>query len=521
MTLCCEPYLPGSLPICDGTEMTNDPSHEINSPSDENLRYRHVRNASIRGAWAGFFGVVSQAILRFGSIAVLARLLTPEDFGVAAMAGILLSLVILIGDWGLTTASTQRFSLDDDQLSRLFWINSVVGLLLAAIIVLCSPLMAMIFAETRVTGAAMVLSSVAVAIGLGAQHEAVMRRRLKYETLQLVRFESHMLGVGIAITVAVLDGGYWALIGMHIGTQISRTALYWATSKWRPSHPRTRAEIRPVLKFASKLVPSMVLSYVSRNAAQILLGTLSGPSDLGLFNRATASVITPTSYLIEPLERIVPASLSRLQSDPSAFRRLFTKALNVAVFAACGFLVLVAVEAPTAVAIVLGNQWDAAIPLVRWLSLAASTWLVARVLGWILIPLGRAEQLLVVRSIRAVCSVVGVAVGWKWGPVGVAAGYSMATVVSLFCEIMYGLSGTPIRRMTILQSAWRPILSASVGAIVVVAIPNGVGLAWSIIEIGLYGLLFATVHALLPGGWQFMREVWRLGLARLLPRVEV
>ena len=487
--------------------MTNEPSRETTSYSDQRHLYRHVKAASIRGARAGIAAMVSQAILRLGSIALLARLLSPEDFGIAAMAGILLNLVALIGDWGLTTASTQRLTLNHEELSTIFWINCLVGLILAAITALCSPLLAAIFEESRVIGATIVLSVTVVAIGLGAQHEALMRRQLKYDTLQLIRVASHAVGISVGVIVALLSHGFWALIAMQVGTQIARTALYWVVSDWRPGPPNIKANVSPVLRFATNLVPSTILFYVSRNVAPIVLGGMAGPSDLGLYNRASVCVMTPLSYLIEPIERVLPASLSRLQGDAIGFERLLAKALMVTAFLACGALALIAVEAPAVVALMLGEQWHSAAPLVRWLTLAGATWTVGKVIGWVLVPCGRSGRLLVVRAMRAVASVGGVVIGWRWGPVGIAAGYGIATLVSLVGETLYGVSGIPLKPRVMIGALWRPLVAAMVAAGVVLAIPTSQASVLVLLEVVLYGAVFLGVYALLPGGRHFMRDL--------------
>ena len=472
---------------------------------DPRLRYRQIRDASIRGAGAGAVALVSQTVLRIGSIVVLARLLSPEEFGVAAMAGVLLNLFTLVGDWGLTTASTQRVSLDDDQLSNLFWINSAVAVLLAAATAALSPLLALAFREPRVAGAALLLSIVLIAIGLGAQHEARMRRRLEYGSLQIIRVVAHGIGIAVGVISAIMGAGFWALIAMHVSTQCVRTVLYWSVSGWKPRRPQKSVEVGPIVRFACGLVPSRLLLYLSRNSGPVVLGMAAGAADLGLYNRSHTAVMTPLSYLLEPLEQVVPSSLSRLQEDPTAFRRLFSQTMMIAAFGGCGILGLVAAEAPAYVSLLLGDQWLSAIPLVRWLTLAGFASVIGKATGWVLVPLGAARKLVNVRIIRAVVSVAGVIVGWQWGAVGVAAGYSSATVLSLLGEVVYAARGTPLRIRTLIEAVWRPMLCTLFAVSVLLLIPAQLTLVPILLQLVLYCALYLGTHALLPGGWDVMR----------------
>ena len=462
--------------------------------------------------------MATQAMLRLGSIIVLARLLAPEDFGIAAMAGVLLNLVTLIGDWGLTAASTQRLSLSHDELSKLFWINCLVGLLLAATTALCAPLVALVFDERQVIAPVIVLSVTIVGIGLGAQHEALLRRRLEYTKLQLIRAVSHAVGVACGLLVGIVNRDFWALVAMQVSLQITRTTMHWLVSGWRPSWCNSRTQVSSIFRFASNLVPSTILFYFSRNTAAIMLGTMAGSAELGLYNRASVSVMTPLTYLTEPLERVVPASLSRLQQDPRAFERMFFQALMVTTFMACGMLALVAAEAHVVVAVLLGDQWHSTVPLVQWLTLAGATWVIGKVIGWLLVPHGRAGTLLRVRALRTAVSVAGVVVGWRWGTVGVVAGYSIATVASLVGEILFTLAVTRLQMKTVVKAIWRPVMAALAAAGLVLTIPSGPAPGLILAEVTLYAVVFISANLLLPGGWAFMRDLRRTLAAAVFQR---
>ena len=125
--------------------MSNDRALGDRSNRDRQQEYSRVKNASILGASVGGVTLVVKACVDLGSIAVLARLLTPGDFGVVAMASTLLNLLRIVGDWGLVMAATQQQSLKDEQLSKLFWINLVVGICLALLSVASAPILVSVF----------------------------------------------------------------------------------------------------------------------------------------------------------------------------------------------------------------------------------------------------------------------------------------------------------------------------------------------------------------------------------------
>lgn len=466
--------------------------------------YRQVRDASVRGAGAGSVVIGVRVLLRLASMVVLARLLTPRDFGLVAMTAPVLGLFTLMVDWGLTMASTQSREIRQDQLSALFWINAGAGVLLALLMIAVSPLLVLIFGEARLIGLSAALSATLVAHGLRAQHEALLRRRLRYGFLHASGAAAGAIGLAVAILAALAGLGVWSLVWWQLTVQGVQNALLWQAARWKPSRPTFRVDIRPFLRYGNRFAPTSLLYHLARSFDGFVVGAAAGAGDLGLYRKAHGVIMEPLQLLIHAVHRIVPASLSRLQDDDHRFARFYLHALGLISFAGWSAIGLAAAEAPALVTLLLGDQWLASIPLVRWLAPGA----MAMVLGtaatdWAYSPRGEFNRLLLVRAVRLGSAVVGVLAGWWVGGVaGVAIGYTIASVAAMIVEIRAAVARMPVHARHVIGVLLRPLLAAAAAAAVVVLVPTHGSALMLVLQCALYLLVFLGLHALLPGGRQ-------------------
>ena len=489
--------------------MTDKPiSQPSKGYSDHEPDYHHVRDASVRGAGAGSFGSCCEDAIATGFYCTARPTAYSCGLRIGSHGWTVLSLFVIVADLGLHMASVQRRQLSVDELSTLFWINVVGGVMLASLTIASAPLLVLIFDEPRVIGAAAALSLTLVAIGIGTQHEAVLRRRLSYSFLHVSGIASQTLALSVALVSALAGASYWALILQQVVAQVSRVTMLWAKTRWRPRRPGSFVDVLPMLSYGSRLVPAHLLAHTARSFGEIIVGAGAGAAELGQFRRAhgMAALVEETRL---PLKPIVPASLSRLQDRGREFARFYLHAISVSSFAGCGIVGWLAAEAPAAVVIVLGDQWLGAIPLIRWLAPAGLALALGIATEWLLMPLGHMRRLLALRAARLGIIVVGVLVGWRWGVIGVAAGYSGAACISVGLELVGATARTTVavRRLTV--AVVRPILAAVGAGYLVYRIQSPVSIISLLLELLCYVVVYTTLHTALPGGWAVTHSLLR------------
>src|SRR5712671_1181844 len=201
---------------------------------DDHKESKDLGRLALRG------GIVSVA-MQYGNGAfqmvaaiVLARLLAPKDFGLVAIVTVLTSFAPLLIDFGLGDATAQKSKITRSQVSSLFWISSGTGLAIAVVVAACSPVIAWTYREPRLEAIALCSSVTFVLFGVSNQHLALLRRTMQFGKIAKIQILSALIGVGVAIFMAICGYGYWALVVRPITSALCVGIGAWLACRWRP-----------------------------------------------------------------------------------------------------------------------------------------------------------------------------------------------------------------------------------------------------------------------------------------------
>src|SRR4051812_18679958 len=188
---------------------------------------KDLKEKTIRGGVARIFAQVANFAFRIGSLMIMARLLDPHDFGLVGMVTAFTGVLGLFRDFGLSAASVQREKVTEEQISTLFWINVLVGLLLALIMVALAPAVVYVYHERTLLGITMVLSTGFFFNALGVQHSALLQRELRFTALAVINVAALAVSTAVAVVMGVKGYGYWALVAMTVTLPLSTTVGVW------------------------------------------------------------------------------------------------------------------------------------------------------------------------------------------------------------------------------------------------------------------------------------------------------
>jgi O-antigen/teichoic acid export membrane protein len=197
-----------------------------------------LKRRTLRGGLARFGAVGANFVLRMGSLMVLARLLSPKDFGLVGMVGAFTGVLTLFRDFGLSSAAVQRTNISEEQFSTLFWINVSFGALLGLVAVAMAPAIAAFYGEPRLFGITAVLALGFIFNAAGIQHSALLQRQMRFTTLAVISVLSLTVGIAIAVGGAKAGYGYWALVWMSVSSSLAGTLVFWLTTCWVPGMPQ-------------------------------------------------------------------------------------------------------------------------------------------------------------------------------------------------------------------------------------------------------------------------------------------
>ncbi|HEX8146490.1 MAG TPA: lipopolysaccharide biosynthesis protein [Pyrinomonadaceae bacterium] len=474
------------------------------------MRSRAARGAAVILLFQGCkFGLL------FGVNIILARLLVPEDFGLVAVVTSVVAGFSLFNDLSLPMATVQRHEINHEQVSLLFWINTLWGCALAAAAAATAPLFAGFYGEPRLTPIILVLSTGFVFFGVGSQHRALLKRRMRFTALAVTEFVALVPGVVIGLVLAWLGFRYWALVYMRLATGVFTTLGVLLTCGWRPGRPRWSAPVRPLLTFGSHLTGLSVLAYLTRYADNLLIGWFSGPRALGLYYKAYQMLLVPSQQFSTPLSGLVIPTLSRLQLDPQRFVAYYRRSLLLSAAAGMPPIAFLFVTAGWVVPLLLGGQWAESVPLFRALALAAFIGPVEFGSSWVVIPLGRPDRQFKWTLFATLFTLAGFVVGTRWGAFGVALSFSVCRAVLLVPKLMYACKGTPVRWTEVFRTASHPALASLAAAAGLFALarqfPFSTRGVSGLVSSGLcFGLMYIGVWAMLPGGRRTLRSLFGL-----------
>lgn len=420
-----------------------------------------LKGRSVRGGAVTMTAQGASFFLQMGSTVVLARLLTPQDFGLIAMVTAVTGFVAMFKDMGLSMATVQKAEINHAQISTLFWINVVLSLCVMVVIAALAPAIAWFYGEPRLTWITLVLAAAFIFGGFTIQHQALLRRQMRFGTLALIHIASLTVGIITAIVSAWYGAGYWSLVLMQITSAIVGVIGVWLASPWRPGLPVRRSGVREMLAFGGNLTGFNIINYFARNLDNVLIGWRWGSGSLGLYSKAYSLLMLPIRQINAPLSAVAVPALSRLQEEPSKFRSYYRKGLTLSVMFGMPIVVFLFVVADKAVLIVLGDQWIGAVPIFRVLALAAFVGTTHAVgSGAVFVALGNVRRQFLASLVRSIFLAVSFFIGLRWGAIGVAAAYSIYSVLSRMPTVAVCFWGTGLKLADFLGAIWRPTLTS-------------------------------------------------------------
>jgi O-antigen/teichoic acid export membrane protein len=451
-----------------------------------------LREKTIRGGLAKACSQAATFILRLGSVMMLGRLLGPKEFGLVGMVTALIGVLNLFKDFGLSTATVQRTSVSDDQLSTLFWINMLVGAILALFTLAISPFVATFYHEPRLVRVTIAMAAGFIFNAAGVQHAAILQRRMRFTAMAVIEIISLVVSTSVGICMAVLSYGYWALVVMTLLAPAVYSICVWCAIPWIPGRPRRGVDIRSMVNFGGTITLNSVIIYIAYNLDKVLLGRFWGAGAVGIYGRAYQLITIPTDNLNSAVGAVTFAALSRLQDNLDRLRSYFFKGYSLVLASTLPITILCAVFASDLVVVLLGPKWKDAIPIFRLLAPAILVFAIINPLAWLLFSLGLVGRSLKVVLFLAPLLIIGYLAGLPYGAKGVAFCYSVVMTLWVIPHIAYCVHGTVISLRDVWFAVSRPLCSGIVAG----ALPFTLQV--------LYGQSFSPIVRLLLGGILFL-----------------
>ena len=379
-------------------------------------------------AWKAGSQVTLQ-ITRMAVALVLARLLTPEDWGLAAMVILFAGFTIVFTDNAMGTALIQRRDVREDDKSTVFWVSVALGLVLAVVGVAVSSPLADFYNEPEVRWLFVAFSVGFVVTALGTTHMALLVREMEFRRLELRQIAATVVGAVTGITIAVAGFGAWAIVGQLLAEAVISTTLLWLLTPWRPSLVFSMASFKRLGGFAGNVFAQNIVWQTARSLSGILIARVLGAAALGAYTLATTVILTPFLRIAAPLQQVFLPAFSQLRDEPERMADMWIRATRMVAAISIPPLVGIAIVADDFVEVVLGPKWSEAVPVIQILAVVGILQSLHTLNAEVFLALGRAGTFLGYTVLWAAATLAAVVVGVQGDIVRVAACYAVATVL--------------------------------------------------------------------------------------------
>jgi PST family polysaccharide transporter len=467
------------------------------------LREGLKKRALVGAGFTVFAQTANFGIQTVGTI-ILARILSPEDFGLVSMVATFSLLVQNFGINGFTEAVMQREDLTGDQMKKLFWVNVLIMVGLTVLFIALSPAIAWFFGEAQLKSIAMGMALSIIFSGLGTCHLALLNRNMEFKLAAVIQVLAALISTGLGIGMALGGFGLWSLVMRNVSLPLAMTVLAWLLCRWKPGIPAKGTSIGPILTFGYRTYGSFLLTYVRNNLDKILVGKAFGKAPLGHYDRAFQLSSVMPSQLTIALTRVGIATLSRLAGDPPKYRSYFSKALSVLAFIGFPGSVLFTLLGKDLITLLLGDRWSIAGTVFAALGPGIGAFVIYNTNVWLHISLGRVDRLLKWGFIMLGSSVLFYSLGLLFGPVGVAIAYSVMFYILLIPALWYAGKPAGIKASFYVGILWKYWTAALVSGLLFwllftrlmpAAVVSAEGATW--VRIGLTSIIYPVFYVAL------------------------
>ena len=367
--------------------------------------------------WSSVERFSNQGIQFLFSI-VLARLLTPEDYGIVAMVVIFFAIAQTFVDSGFSSAIVRKKDRTESDLSTCFYFNIFVGLGFYILLFLCSPFIADFYDQpilspiVKISGLTVLINSLCIV------QQAQFTIRIDFKTQAKITLTSTVISGILGILLAYLGYGVWALVWQGVTGSFVRMILFWILSKWRPRESFSKDSFHYLFGYGSKLLASGLLDTTYNNIYPIVIGKFYSPAQLGNFSRAQGWASLPSSNITGVLQRVTFPVLTEIQVDDERLATSYRKLLRMSAFVVFPLMMLLAAVASPLVRVVITAKWDACVPYLQIICFAMMWYPIHAINLNLLQVKGRSDLFLRLEIIK---KVVGVCVMCVTIPLGVKA----------------------------------------------------------------------------------------------------
>lgn len=396
-----------------------------------------LRHKTIRGVGWSFVDNIASSGITFLVGLVLARLLTPAEYGLMAMIAIFIAISNSIIDSGFSNALIRKIHVERVDYNTVFYFNLIISILVYAILYIASPVISVFFKEpvlvevTRVIGWVLIINALAIIPRTQFVRNVDFKTQTKVSLISSI--SSGIIGIGMA-----LGGmGVWSLVGQQLSRQFLNTLFLWIYSKWRPVLEFSTQSFKELFGFGSKLLLSGLLDTIYKNIYYIVIGRFYTSAQLGQYTRAEQFNTIFSSNLTSVVQRVSYPVLSSIQEEPERLRQAYRKVIKITMLITFACMMGLAAVAKPLIIILIGEKWLPAVYLLQIICFSGMLYPLHAINLNILQVKGRSDLFLKLEIIKKIIGVFPIIVGIFYGIECMLWGSVVISLIAYFLNSYY------------------------------------------------------------------------------------
>lgn len=372
--------------------------------------------------------------LIFGCI--LARLLSPDEFGLIAVLAIFTAVAAILQESGFSSALIRKKTVSQDEYSTVFYFNIFISIFIYFLFFLCAPLIGDFYDKPILTNLSRFIFLAFVFNAFGIIQNVNLVRNMDFQTNTRITLVSGILSGGVAIAMAFNGFGVWSLAAQLVMQSFIRTLLLWLFIKWVPIQKFTISHLSNMGKYSVKLLLSAILNQVCSNIYSIIIGKHFSLSQAGLYSQAYKLNVIPQSVISDGIKNVALPMFSKIGDDVHREKKAFRKIVRITSFITFPVALILMVMAKPIITILLSAKWIDAIPILQILAISGAIYPLYVLIGTFMQHRGKSGKLLYAELIRNILLLTSIFFTFHFGVLGLVTGISCVNIFSLFVCFM-------------------------------------------------------------------------------------
>lgn len=478
-----------------------------------------IKKKAIKGV---FWAVIQNWGSQAGSLLVfliLARLLQPKDFGLVALANVLITFMQIFLDQGFSKALIQRQKLDLEHLDTAFWTQLALGFLLTIASFIGAGLIANLFQKPQLIPLIRCLSVLFFFNTFTQVQVALLIRKFAFKTLATRALLGIFISGVVGVVMAITGLGVWSLVAQQLVYEGVGIIVLWRASDWRPRLGVSLSHFRQLFDFGIHIFGFRLVDFFNQRTDSLLIGYFLGAETLGYYAIAQRILQVMTQLLVETASQVALPTFARLQTDLNRFREAFYQATQLTSLIAFPTFLGMIMLTPELVILLFGKQWLPAIPIMQILALAGLLRSVSFFNASVITSMNKPAWIFRLGLLNAVLNIIACLVAIHWGLIAVAVAYVLSDYLAFPISLWAASQLIQTPTLTYLRQLIAPLVCAVIMILVILAIKyllrdllNSQALLIFCTVMGalIYGL---TIRWLAPKLWQQSFELVTLAIS--------